>query len=96
MAEETRCEFYAHGWNDSEQKNYMIYECENKENIGGKAGFDRDDGSRLSLDVFHTSRMYSWRELMSEIINLNPTFLKNSFILDFKSHFLFRQTSMFQ
>jgi|WetSurMetagenome_2_1015567.scaffolds.fasta_scaffold159097_1 hypothetical protein len=57
--EEEKCEFYVQGWNDQEQKNYMIHECENPENNGGKIGLDRDDGSRLSLDVIHTPRMYS-------------------------------------
>jgi hypothetical protein len=62
MTEEEKCEFYASGWNDQEQKNYRIYECTNKKNIGGNAGFDGDDGKRL-LDVFYTSRMYScWRK----------------------------------
>ena len=63
MSEETKCEFYESGWNDQEQKNYMIYECNNQKNIGGKAGSSRDDNGRLVLDVFHTSRMYScWHE----------------------------------
>jgi hypothetical protein len=62
MTEETRCEFYEHGWNDQEQKNYMIYECNNEKNIGGKSGCERDDSIRL-LDVIHNTRMYScWHE----------------------------------
>jgi len=56
--EEIRCEFYESGWNAQDQKNYRIYECANKDNTGGECGSRRDDG-KLSLDVFHTSRMYS-------------------------------------
>jgi hypothetical protein len=58
MAEEgTRCEFYESGWNDAEQKNYWIYECNHKENVGGRGGSIDDRG--ILLDIFHTSRMYS-------------------------------------
>jgi hypothetical protein len=55
--EETKCEFYRWGWNDDEQKNYTIYECENPDNVGGHPSCSGDDGRFLDID--HSSRMYS-------------------------------------
>jgi hypothetical protein len=57
--EETKCDFYTQMWNDPEQRNYIIHECKNKDNVGGIIGFDRDDNSELPLLLVHGNKMYS-------------------------------------
>ena len=45
------CIFASRWWNDSEQRNYLLYECENPENTGGKISYKEDPT--------HGSRTYS-------------------------------------
>ena len=45
------CIFADSWWNDSEQRNYILYECGNPENVGGKLNY--------SLNNSHGERTYS-------------------------------------
>ena len=45
------CIFTSDWWNDSEQRNYILYECKNPKNTGGNSNIPHGD--------FHGSRTYS-------------------------------------
>jgi len=48
------CEFEENWWNDPEQRNYLLYECHNPKNAGGRASTFED-----GLSNYHSSRTYS-------------------------------------
>lgn len=48
------CNFATSWWNDPEQRNYFLYECNNPENVGGER-----DSPFSDYEDFHGPRTYS-------------------------------------